>query len=404
MSKKISSKIKVIDSENLIFQLSEDAQKGDYFSLKDLTEIDFSQIVLQIRSDVQNLKDKYIREKIESEKNNWIREFQLSPQFKEKEARYQQIETELVIAKNQIKNVQENKEKEIRFNIEQATNRLRTEIEVLKKEKETDKEIFESKKREEIYILKSGYDNQIEKLKREKVSNIKIYGTELENWIDSEYQNTFGLLEDCLFIKTTKTVEGTKPDFLFTVFSNDRKIRLGSVTIEAKTQFVGTEDEGRKNSSFYNALEKNRVGNKSEFSLLITELEPNDNFLIKKNNDENYKNMFICRPAYFIVFLSMIRMLYKKQEELNNFEAINFEEKQKILADFEEMKDNILNTTVKNIERQLEKILVENEKIKKSSEVISEAIRVIINNHMDALKNKIENFKIQKISKQIEFK
>lgn len=403
MSKKIN-KIKVIDSENLAFELGEDAQKGDYFYLKDLTEIDFSQIALQIKSDVENLKDRYIKEKIESEKNNWIREYQLSPQFKQKQEEYQRLETEVAIAKSQLKNEQENKEKEIRFNIEQATNKLRTEIEVLKKEKETDKELFESKKREEIYILKNDYDNQIEKLKREKVSNIKIYGTELENWIDSEYQNSFGLLEDCDFIKTTKTIEGTKPDFLFTVLTRDRKMKLGSVTIEAKTQFIGTEDEGRKNSHFYNALEKNRAGHKSEFSLLVTELEPNDNFLIKKNNDANYKNMFICRPAYFIVFLSMIRMLYKKQEELNNFEAINFEEKQKILADFEEMKDNILNTTIKNIEKQLEKILVENEKIKKSSEVIYEAIRVIINNHMDALKNKIENFRIQKVLKEIEFK
>lgn len=403
MSKKIN-KIKVIDSENLTFELGEDAAKGDYFFLKDLTEIDFSQIVMQIKNDVQNLKDKYIREKIDSEKNNWIREYQLSPQFREREIKFQKMETELAIAKSQIQNVQENKEKEIRFNIEQATNRLRTEIEVLKNQKEKDKEIFESKKREEIYVLKNDYENQIEKLKREKVSNIKIYGTELENWIDSEYQNTFGLLEDCAFMKTTKTIEGTKPDFLFTVLSKDRKIKLGSVTIEAKTQFASTEDEGRKNSHFYNALEKNRVGHKSEFSLLITELEPNDNFLIKKNNDENYKNMFICRPAYFIVFLSMIRMLYKKQEELNNFEAINFEEKQKILSDFEEMKDNILNTTIKNIEKQLEKILIENEKIRKSSGAISEAIEIIISSHMDALKKKIEDFKIQKICKQIEFK
>lgn len=403
MSKKIN-KIKVIDSENLTFALGEDAQKDDYFYLKDLTEIDFSQIALQIRNDVQNLKDKYIREKIESEKNNWIREYQLSPQFKEKEMRYQQLETELAIIRSRIKNDQENKEKEIRFNIEQATNRLRTEIEVLKKERETDKEIFESKKREEIYILKNDYDNQIERLKREKVSNIKVFGTELENWINSEYQNTFGLLEDCDLMKTTKTIEGTKPDFLFTVLTRDRKMKLGSVTIEAKTQFIGTEDEGRKNSHFYNALEKNRIGHKSEFSLLITELEPNDNFLIKKNNDENYKNMFICRPAYFIVFLSMIRLLYKKQEELNNFEAINFEEKQKILADFEEMKDNILNTTIKNIEKQLEKILIENDKIRKSSEAIFEATRVIISNHMDALKNKIENFRIQKVLREIDFK
>lgn len=206
------------------------------------------------------------------------------------------------------------------------------------------------------------------------------------------------MLPDCKFEKTTKAIENTKPDFLFQVIDNIDNSILSSVIIEAKTQ---NSDSSRKNSDFYNKLESDRKKNNCEFSLLITELEPDDAFIIKKVNDPNYENMFVVRPTYFITFLSIVRLFSLKRKDLKIIE-INFKNKKDILDEFEKMKNQILDNSIKHIDTNVTTILKSSEIIKNNIAKIEEAANTVIEKHLKTIKNKIESFEINRINKKIE--
>ncbi|MDE5841480.1 MAG: DUF2130 domain-containing protein, partial [Malacoplasma sp.] len=156
--------------------------------------------------------------------------------------------------------------------------------------------------------LNNSHKEELERIERKKESNVKTLGEDLENWIQNEYNLTFGMIDGCSLEKTTKNIGGHKPDFLFSVYDNKTKQILGKVTIEAKTQMSVSETQ-KKNKDHFAKLEMDRNNHDSEFALLVSELEPEEIFYIKKVPNEKYQNMFIVRPRYFIAFLSIVRYI-----------------------------------------------------------------------------------------------
>ncbi|UNT65959.1 DUF2130 domain-containing protein [Ureaplasma urealyticum] len=263
---------------------------------------------------------------------------------------------------------------------------------------EKDKEIneLETKKNNEIKKLR---DN-IEQLKREKSSNVKLVGEELEQWLKNKFDETYSFsCPDMTFTKINEAIDGKKADFLLEFFdfgkkmSNDDKKLIFSATIEAKTEFFDNQ-KGTKNSAHYKKLDQDRINQKSEYAILVTELEPEDHFVIKKINE--YKNMFAVRPQYFIPLVDMIRnfAILKAKMDLR---IIRFEDRIKIEEDLDELKKDIVDKTLKYINDKTKKIIDDSKVIIKKAECIEETAEDIINKKLNSLKKKINELTIRKI-------
>lgn len=406
MSKKIG--IRLVNKDELEFELLEDAQKGDTFSLKDLDKIDFKSIYKKIDEKADEIYNVKLKEK----------EREFYEKFLHSDA-YISLENQVKQLKYEKQKDKENYEKSFKLEIENKTTELNSKIALLQKDLQASqaKNLSDLKNKEnelkviyESQILKLTHESEkreieykqkIDEIERKRnQNNTKVLGNELEQWILNEYNNNFGVHDDCSLEKTNKSIDGTKPDFLFKVFDVEDKSILGTVTIEAKSQ-VSTSNTTLKNETHYDKLELDRKKNGSEFSLLISELEPNESFIIKKINDPNYQNMFVVRPSYFLVFLSIIRFIYLKQKLIKTAE-MNFKTKQEILTEFNDLKNEILTRSIKNIDNNLAEIIKSSETIKKEAQKIDEAANIALNKHLNTIKNKIESFKINSITSKIE--
>ncbi|WP_033160030.1 DUF2130 domain-containing protein [Mycoplasmoides alvi] len=438
-------KIQLRDADKLEFTLKETANIGDYICLSEFNEIDFSELQKQIndknnklinqrltelleekRKDIINdykqtkeyksLKDQINKLtsdiRVESEKvNNAINNYKQSPEYQnlinEKNTLINEKNTllsNLKLKENELQNQKLKTLEEFRKDKEyidlknkiQELTKLNIELESTHKEKLKIKELELEKEFKEKIDQKQKH---IDDLERRRNINSKLIGEDLEQWIINEYNKSLQFSEDCCLEKTNKNIEGTKPDFLFKVFfDNDINKIIGSVTIEAKAQ----KDllDKTKNATSFDKLDKDRKKHKSDFALLVTEREPNEEFFIKKVHE--YENMYMCRPLAMIPFLSIIKIIYKKREEIvKNTGQINFHDRQKILDDFEDMKNKIMNVQIKNISSKLEVIKKNAETINHSANQILESLNIIIDTHIKQLKNQLDQFKIHKIINEI---
>lgn len=280
----------------------------------------------------------------------------------------------------------------------------------LKKEDELNKKINEfnlkiQDKENEIKNLEKEIEN-INKRKREM--NIKQLGENLEQECLKMYNDSLGQFIDDSIFKKAELIDDTKADFVFEVYAENLSINsknkpplLGKVILEMKTEQDNSEHK-KTNKSHLPKLEKDRINSKAEIALLITELEREDYFYIKR--DPEYKNIIIARPEAMISLLTIIRIILLKNKDLA-LSGIEFKEKQKILEEFNEFKNSILNITIERINNNLNDIIKKAESISKNANDILSSSKIILETHINTLKNKIEGFKIEnKVTNKIDQK
>ena len=252
-------------------------------------------------------------------------------------------------------------------------------------------------------------DEVINKLRLDKSSlNVKKMGEELEKWVDQEYQNnSLNGFDNCLWVKDNQVIKGTKADYIYKVFANeqkDEKDLLTSIAIEVKSENPETVNK-KKNSDHYAKLHEDRLKKNCEYALLVSELEWDvvNDAPIRKINE--YEKMYLVRPQYFMVFIHIVTALSMKYQEIllkHNVEEAKFKESKEILLEFEEIKANILDTTVKYINAHIEEIIKSANTIMAEGKKILDSAIIIKETHINTLINKITNFKINKIIKTIE--
>ncbi len=392
MSKKIAIQIK--DALNLEFTLNEDAKKGDYICVNDINEVNLEETKKFIANEIEKQKELLINQLRNKEKENWINGFKNSNEFLN-------LKEENIKLKNNLDQLLKNKELEIKSFYDDKINDLNYIINDLKSKQE----LIEIKNEKEIEIVKNElnakylkdiefYKIKIEELQRNKKFNIKIIGNEFENWIYSEMQKHFSFYSDVKFEKITKNIDGEKADFLFEI-SHDGAI-VDNVVIEAKTaENTGTT----KNSNHFAKLNRAYNHNNSSFAILVTELEPDDEFSIRKINE--YENMYMVRPQFLHIMLDLMRIVMIQKNIIRN-KTISFKDQEKILQEFEEFKDAIINNSLKHITKNIEDIIKQAESINKASQKILESGNIIISKHLKTIANKFENYNIEnKIIKKI---
>lgn len=404
MSEKI--KISLKDWDKSEFYLEQDAKKGDYICLQDIGAFSTDYIKEQFDTKINEIANERITEKLIIEKKNWENEFRVSKEFTD-------LNHELLNTKKELNLINENHQQKIdslnnlkkmeiekavqneSLNQEKKISELMNKINISLIETNKDKESKEAIHQAEINNFNTIIESQKNEIDRRENKNIKLIGEDFEKWIESEFDRHFPISDKSKLEKTTKPIGGTKPDFEFKVFGDNQEI-LGTATIEAKTETISGKT---KNSSHYEKLDRDRNNLNSEYAILVSELEPENTFLIKKVPE--YKNMFVIRPAYLMTFLSLIQYISYEKQGVKKLE-LKFKDKQEIQKEFEEMKSEILENSIKHINTKCNEINDEVSKIKKSADKIQEAINLVLERHLSTVKTKIENFRIESIKNRIE--
>ncbi len=435
MSKKV--KVSVVDNKTL--RLEEDAQKGSIIDLNDVMELDTSSILKLIEDGRDKVYDEKVKQALadqhkllKSEEENKLlslkndKELELTKQKQELLSNINNLNNQIDVLKTklleQAKSIQ--LETEAKFNKE--INELNNQINKLKSEKENQKNLFEQtlssklleeelkltkefgKEKEELQKVISEQESDLNKLRLSKDSlNVKMLGENLEKWCEQEFvSSTLSMLPNVSFYKDTKGE--TKADFIFKVYlSGEEKTEfneLASVTLEMKSEHTVSKTK-TKNKDHFDKLEEDREKNNTTYSLLVSELEwdVSNDTPIRKITE--YENMYMVRPQYMTTFLNIVyafAMQYHSELTKRNKELEKFKDRNEILAEFEQMKSQILDNSLRHIQTKLTEISKETETIETANNKIKEALRIVLETHINTVINRITNFEINKIIKKIE--
>lgn len=361
---KTSDEYKALEQEkhNLIIEINK---------LKDQQEINKSKAIEEFKK-----SDEYTR--LVDEKND------LKANLKSLESRQQR----------DIANAKENAMKEIRLNEVAKLEKLNTKLETELKNS-YHKNVDEFKKTDEYKSLVDELEEYKNKHNRRLQMNSKVIGEDLENWCEHQFNDSFQQVNDVKFEKTTKPIHGKKPDFIFTVFTKNNK-KIASIVLEMKTD---NGENKTRNDSFLETLELNRKNFEAEFGLLVTNLELKDEFIIRKAM--GYESLFLVRPEHFVYVLILFRLIYSKCDLLMNelkSEATTSQHVLEVINEFTNFKEDLFQSSLKNINSQLDKIYEAANKIQAQVDNIKDSISLIQSKHLQTVQNKIESFtkKIQR--------
>ena len=428
-------------------RLNTDAYKGDEINLLDINNVDLNLIkqkiddkrdleynrrLEQLQREMNLIKDKEIQEALRKSNEEVIKlkqELELSKSSikTEIESRYnlkiEQLNNQITSLNKDLDNLKNNKANEIDLAVKNKESEVKdkiyeltTKLNNLESEKKQLVENFDLQKQlslkdqEDVYQERiKELDDQLNKLKNEKASlNVKTLGERLEKWVEQEYHNhALNGYEKSVFHKDNDIVKGTKADFIYKVYASEEKLDedlLTSVAIEVKSESPETVNK-KKNSDHYQKLDSDRQKKNCEYALLVSELEWDvlNDAPIRRVNE--YDKMYLVRPPYFMVFIQILTALSLKYKDVlteYNLEMAKFEDSNKILEDFEEMKSAILERSLKYINDHVKEIEENASEIIKRGQKILDSTKIILDTHISTVINKIESFNIKKIVKEIE--
>lgn len=430
---------------NQIFksQLTDDVKKQVISDYKDTLE--YKNLIDKYNNDISSLKEKNeslntslktaeVQLKAQSdnlqvEKDNAVLEFKLK-EYKELEDKYKDLNNEYLNLK---KDINVAKESVINnFKISDEYKNLELEIERLKgrnaaipqevinnfklsdEYKNLEHEVERLRERNKAIPLEAvnefkksnEYLDIVDKANRRSKLNSKILGQELENYCQNEYDDKLQLFDNTYWSKTTIAKHGKKPDFIFKVYTDDKKdIEIASIVLEMKTS--ASNQSNNKIDQHLETLEFNRINFNAEFALLVTDLEldPENDFILKKAS--GWPRIFIVRPQYFTYVLILFKIIYEKSSEFATFLKKGSVDKEQILNfidEFKQFKEDLFTKTVKNIQVNLKEIIDNANKIKNIADDILSSVTTIADKHLKTTENKINDYFKKIVNKENNFK
>ncbi|HHX78166.1 MAG TPA: DUF2130 domain-containing protein, partial [Acholeplasmataceae bacterium] len=268
---------------------------------------------------------------------------------------------------------------------------------------------IEKLEEEKIFIDKiNELEKTIDTLKRDRSSlNVKTIGESLEIWCDNEMQaHNLVMPKNILWQKDNEVVKGGKADFIYKVYATDARLEdelLTSVILEMKSEDPLAKSK-QNIDPILRKLNEDRNNKGIEYAILVSEIDWKDNNDVPIRKVLEYDKMFIVRPPYFITLLNIITSFGLKYQEIlltEKSERIKFKDSEDILAEFEKMKNDILDLSLQYIENNIDEIIKESKNITKANDKLLNAANTILEAHLVTVKNKINNFNINRINRKI---
>lgn len=231
------------------------------------------------------------------------------------------------------------------FEKEKQISELEKELE----KKDTEKELAVHKAVSEIenernaqkaeYEAKLKYmDEQIDYYKDFKLKlSTKMVGESLERHCETEFNKLRATaFRNAYFEKDNDIKTGSKGDYIYREV-DENGTEIISIMFEMKNE-QDTTSTKKKNEQFLKELDKDRIEKKCEYAVLVTLLEPEDEFYNTGIVDMShlYEKMYVIRPQFFIPIITILRnaamnsLEYKSELAVirnQNIDITNFEEK-----------------------------------------------------------------------------
>lgn len=243
-------------------------------------------------------------------------------------------------------------------------------------------------------------------LQRQKASlNVKQTGEDLESWCDNEVRSYMqNGLENCTWIKDNIVVKefdeakGSKADYIFNIYeSRNKETLLAGVCLDMKDENPDSVNR-KKNADYYKALDNNRKKKDCKYAVLVSNLEldrPNDIPIFKVTD---YEEMYVVRPAYLMTFLNMLVSLTTRYADLvlaKQEEQMELKDIMSLKSSFEDLKTTYLDKPLATLEKNIDDIRSQNEKITTASRKIDELCDTITRSYLREIQNKLERFDIK---------
>ena len=292
---------------------------------------------------------------------------------------------------------EQNKAKDIIQAKENSLIELRSQIDVKQKEatiRETN--------------IKEDYERQL-KQKQELVDyykdlkaklSTKMIGESLEVHCSNEFNRVrTTMYPNAYFDKDNDASHGSKGDFIFRDFSDG--IEYISIMFEMKNEMDETATKHR-NEDFLAKLDKDRRDKGCEYAVLVSLLEPNNDFYNEGIVDVSYRypKMFVVRPQFFMPIISLLTQASRKsveyQRELilakqQSIDVTNFENK---LIDFRNKFGNHYQRASDKFNKAIEEI----DKTIKSLQKMKEDL-LSSENYLRLANNDTEDLSIKKLTR-----
>ena len=350
-------------------------QCGSVFSVD---EADYASIVSQVKTQEFEAEIKSRLEEIqkqnatkqEAEALKLSQEFQ--GQLNSKEIEISKKANEIAMLQTQINSFNQTKQLELeaeRSKMNEEIARLKSEIEqnenkirvAVLEEQNKAKDIIQEKENSLIELrsqidvnhkeatireanIKEDYERQL-KQKQELVDyykdmkaklSTKMIGESLEAHCSNEFNLVrTSMFPNAYFDKDNDASHGSKGDFIFRDYADG--IEYISIMFEMKNEMDETATK-HKNDDFLAKLDKDRREKNCEYAVLVSLLEPDNDFYNNGIVDVSYKypKMFVVRPQFFMPIISLLTQASRKsveyQRELilakqQSIDVTNFENK-----------------------------------------------------------------------------
>lgn len=286
------------------------------------------------------------------------------------------------------------KEKEI-IQLKNDISALQSNINIVKKENESavslavadkEKEIIELKNELELAKQKSALEisgineqhNQELRMKDEQIAfykdlkakmSTKLVGETLEQHCQNQFNSIrMSAFPNAYFKKDNEVSgSGSKGDYIFREMIND-DAELLSIMFEMKNESDTTATK-QKNEHFFKELDKDRREKGCEYAVLVSMLEPENEFYNAGIVDVSYEypKMYVIRPQCFIPFITLLRQAamssaeYKTQLAIvknQDYDISHFEEdldefKEKFARNYNLASDRF-NDAIKEIDKTID--------------------------------------------------
>ncbi len=348
---------------------------------KKIKELEIENSSLKNENEKMSLEQKNVLSNLENQKNSEIQDLKNKVENLNKEKQYE------------IKNAISDKEKEI------------LELKSSLKIKDQEKEIQNKTTEEKYQIILKQKEQEIEFYKDLKTKmSTKLIGETLEQHCFNEFNKI--RMQAYPYAKFDKDNEvskesGSKGDFIFRDYDETQTNEIVSIMFEMKNEMDTTATK-HKNSDFFKELDKDRKEKKCEYAVLVSMLEPDNEFYNEGIVDVSYEyeKMFVVRPQCFLSIIALLSsanknaLSYKKElMAIKNQEVdvTNFENK---LLDFQEKFGKNYDLASKkfiNAIEEIDKTITHLNKIKDSL--------ISAENNLRLANNKAQDLSIKKLTK-----
>ncbi|MCR5349410.1 MAG: DUF2130 domain-containing protein [Acholeplasmatales bacterium] len=315
-----------------------------------------------------------------------------------------------------------NKELELQNKYDKQINYLKSKAEIieLKNKTELDKLNYEHQK--QLDDSKYDYEIKIKDLE-ERVLGLqrqrnnltsKLIGEDLETWCTNEAISYMQVgLFNCTWTKDNEVIQnadevkGTKGDFIFNIYATNEHNPdelLANMLLEMKNE---SSSGKKKNSDYYEALDKNRNKKKCKYAILVSDLGRESNNDLPMFKVSEYTDMYVVRPEYMMTFINIISSVTVKFVDLvlaKTKEELNLKNKKEILEEFDSIKKTYLENPLKLLSDSILEIEKQTDSIMNCASKINIQIEKIKVSYISQIEKKLETYtpKLNRLLKKTE--